>query len=113
MDDFEIFECTARDVLAISGELTEAAMDKLDSLLGNYPLAASGKMTLDLTDMDVDESIALTRLINSIRSLRDRLDHLVICGAPQILGHNLYRINELGQGHHIELIDMREDEAYG
>ena len=104
-----------RDRWIVEGELTSANVAQFDRELNGLEPEAS-TIELDLSALDITEGAdgaALTVLVGSLRRLSTRLSRLVLIGAPQILGHNLYRIGALMDGGAIELVDMRLDEPYG
>ena len=68
---------------------------------------------LDLHGLDIEDGVALATCINSLRELRARTSGLVLRGAPQMLGHNLYRTGMLEGPRAVELIEMRLDEPSG
>ena len=72
---------------------------------------ADRPITLDLFGLDIEDGVALTTCLNVLRDLRSRTGGLVIRGAPQMLGHNLYRAGLLGEVNGIELMETRLDEA--
>lgn len=94
--------------LSLGGELTASHGDVIEQSLSGLPTVS----TLDLTEFDIEDGVAATHAVNAVRLLRSRVSLLQIVGAPQVLAHNLYRTGLLAQGG-IELIAMREDEAYG
>lgn len=101
-----------KEAVLIEGELTEANVGEFErrmNELGQEPLR---EITLDLYGLDIDDGIALVTVINSLRRLRAHAARVVLKGAPQMLGHNLYRVGLLDDGA-IELIDMRLDEPSG
>jgi anti-anti-sigma factor len=74
---------------------------------------SSSTIILDLSGLDIDDGVALATAINSLRELRNRSAKIILTGAPQMLGHNLYRLGLLDEGGAVKLVDMRLDEPAG
>ena len=102
----------ACEIVVIEGELTEANAAEFERRVNEFFGEARREITLDLYGLDIDDGIALVTVINSLRRLRDQAARIVLKGAPQMLGHNLYRVGLLDD-HRIVLIDMRLDEPSG
>jgi hypothetical protein len=96
------------DYLALSGDLTRLNGQELLSWLQALPAITC----FDLADLDIEDGVAATEAVNAVRLLSSRVTRLRIIAAPQVLAHNLYRTGMLATGK-IELVDMREDEAFG
>ena len=96
------------EVLSLGGDLTRANGSVLEAWLQTLPPIS----VLDLSELDIEDGVAATHMVNAVRMLRSRVARLQIVAAPQVLAHNLYRTGLLAQGG-IELEAMREDEAYG
>lgn len=96
------------EVLTLGGDLTRVNGAVLEAWLQNLPLIS----VLELSELDIEDGVAATHMVNAVRMLRSRVAQLQIVAAPQVLAHNLYRTGLLAQGG-IELKAMREDEAYG
>ena len=99
--------------ILVEGDLREQNASDFESRLRTLVVDAGGSVILDLSGLDIEDGVALTTCINSLRELRARSIGLVLRGAPQMLGHNLYRTGLLGGSGAIELIDMRLDEPGG
>ena len=110
--DFRVIERMAGEAIIIEGELTEANAEEFERRLGELIQKPQREITLDLYGLDIEDGVALATFINSLRRLRARASRLVLKGAPQVLGHNLYRVGLLEQDA-ITLIDMRMDEPSG
>lgn len=94
--------------LLLSGDLKYCnSRDLLQWLSTLSPISC-----VDLTDLDIEDGVAATRAVNAVRMLCAQVSVLCLKGAPQVLAHNLYRTGLLAEGG-IELVDMRQDEAYG
>ncbi len=96
------------DSVVIEGELNSENAIEFDSFLRS--LEAHRTITLDLAGLDIEDGLALATAINALRELRARSARVIVARAPQLLGHNLYRLGLLES---IELVDMREDEPSG
>ena len=94
--------------LRLSGDLNRSNSAELLQWLPGIPPVRC----LELGELDIDDGVAATQAVNAVRLLCTQVTLLRIDAAPQVLAHNLYRTGLLAQGN-IELIDMREDEAYG
>jgi ABC-type transporter Mla MlaB component len=90
----------------LSRESAEALRRELDRWRG------SGALELDLADLEIVDPVGVLASVDAIRALAKTAEHLVIRGAPQLLGHNLYRSGLLEASSGIELVEMREDEPY-
>lgn len=99
--------------LIICGDLYRGNAIVLINYLRNFQEDAPKNLEVDLSQLDISDGTPMALLLNELRSLRKSLDSLVLIGAPQMLGHNLYRANLLEGPESIELREMREDEAYG
>lgn len=108
-----IIENSASDTAKIEGELSRENIAEFQSHMRAINSDASRAITLDLSALDIEDGIALATMINALRELNARAAKLTVQGAPQMLGHNLYRIGLLDGPRAIELIDMREDEPAG
>jgi anti-anti-sigma regulatory factor len=97
----------------ISGELTESNAAEFERQMHVINNAHSGAVTLDISELDIEDGVALATAINALRGLRARSSRLILMGAPQMLGHNLYRTGMLDGRGAIELVGMRLDEANG
>ena len=98
----------ARAVI-IEGELTEANAEEFERRMNELIQKPQREITLDLYGLDIEDGVALATFINWLRACDARL---ILKGAPQMLGHNLYRVGLLDSCA-IALIDMRLDEPSG
>ena len=96
------------ELLILRGDLTGVSGHELLSWLQTLPAIPS----LDLAELDIEDGVAATEAVNAVRLLCSRVTRLRIIASPQVLAHNLYRTGMLATGT-IELVDMREDEAFG
>jgi anti-anti-sigma regulatory factor len=99
--------------VVVEGELNESNAGEFERRLRGLAVRADGTITLNLLSLDIEDGIAVATAVNSLRELRARSARLVVECAPQILGHNLYRVGLLDGAAAIELIDMRQDEPSG
>ena len=103
--------------MSIEGELTEANAPEFERRLQAFGAKAmrgtSTERILDISRLDIEDGVALVTVLNALRLLRARSSALILRGAPQILGHNLYRTGMLDGSAAVELVDMRLDEANG
>jgi anti-anti-sigma regulatory factor len=97
----------------VEGDLREQNAADFESRVRTLVVETDGSVTLDLRGLDIDDGVALATCINSLRELRARTSGLVLLGAPQMLGHNLYRTGMLEGPGGVRLIDMRLDEPSG
>jgi ABC-type transporter Mla MlaB component len=105
------FSNQRRDRWVVEGELTRANAAHFEQEL-NAIESETSTIELDLSALDITDGAALAILVDSLRRLSTRLSRLVLTGAPQMLGHNLYRIGVLKEDGIIQLVDMRCDEPY-
>jgi len=110
--ELRIVEELDRELFFIEGELTTENAVDFESRLSALHVDAGSAITLDMTALDIEDGVALTTAINAIRGLRAGGARIVLKGAPQMLGHNLYRIGLLEGRNPIELVDLRADEPY-
>lgn len=109
--ELRIVESAAGPLVIIEGDLTASNACEFERRMRSLMARRDSALTLDLFALDVDDGVAVATAINVIRELLARSERLIIKGAPQILGHNLYRVGMLDKGSRIELVDMRFDEA--
>ncbi|HST21142.1 MAG TPA: STAS domain-containing protein [Blastocatellia bacterium] len=110
--DFRVIKRGASEAVTVEGELTEANAEEFERQMNELVREPGEKITLDLYGLDIEDGIALATFINSLRGLLALNARLVLKGAPQMLGHNLYRVGLLDSDA-ITLIDMRLDEPSG
>ena len=96
--------------LVVEGVLNEANSGEFASRLIHLQIDPHRPLVLDLGRLDIEDELALAVAVTSLRELRRRVSKLVLIGAPQILGHNLYRVGALEGARAIELVDMRLEE---
>ena len=97
----------------IVGDLREQNASDFEQLVRTLVVEPGDSVVLDLHRFDIEDGVALATCINSIRELGTRTSRILLRGAPQMLGHNLYRTGMLGGSGAVELIDMRLDEPSG
>jgi anti-anti-sigma regulatory factor len=111
--ELRVIEQTAIGSVIVEGDLTCDNAAQFERQLRALSAASGGSLILDLSGPDIDDGVALATAINSLRELRNRSAKIVLIGAPQMLGHNLYRVGLLDGSGAVELIDMRLDEPAG
>ncbi len=94
-----------------NGELTQDNSDQFQALAAALR-APAGVLRVEMGEFDIADGVAAVAAVNVVRLLA-REYRVVLVHAPQILGHNLYRVGALGDDSAITLEAMREDEAYG
>ena len=99
--------------LEVEGDLTREGALELLQRLESLPAAAGGTVTLDLYGLEVTDGVAAALAVDGIRALLRRGLRVVLRGAPQVLGHVLYRVGLLEEGESLELVELRQDEPYG
>ena len=99
--------------ILVEGDLREQNASDFESRVRTLVVDPGGSLILDLRGLDIEDGIALATCINSLRELRARVNVLVLRGAPQMLGHNLYRTGMLEGPGAVEMVDMRLDEPSG
>ena len=97
----------------VVGDLREQNASDFESRVRTLVVDPGGSLILDLRGLDIEDGVALATCINSLRELRARVNVLVLRGAPQMLGHNLYRTGMLEGPGAVEMVDMRLDEPSG
>jgi anti-anti-sigma regulatory factor len=96
--------------IKIEGEVSRSNIAEFERKLRSVQVEHGRAVALDLSGLDIEDSFALSAVINGLRDLCNRAGGLVLVGAPQMLGHNLYRVGLLGGPCAIKLVDMRQDE---
>lgn len=96
------------EVLSLAGELNRGNGVLLEQWLMNPPYISE----LNLAELDIEDGVAATHAVNTIRLLCLRVPQLRLVASPQLLAHTLYRTGMLAAGG-IELVAMREEEPYG
>lgn len=99
--------------ISLVGELNEQNAAAFAAKSKNLAVGRDTPVILNLHSFDIDDGVALAACVNVLRELRGRVDKLALRGAPQMLGHNLYRVGMLDGALAIELIEMRLDEPAG
>lgn len=107
-----IGRCSKGPVI-IEGDLSQSNSLEFKARLRDLFVERGQVVTLDLSGLDLEDSIAVATAIDSLRELVARRVRVVLRGAPQMLCHNLYRVGLLGGSNAIELIEMRTDEPAG
>jgi ABC-type transporter Mla MlaB component len=108
-----VIEQSADNTIRIAGELSGDGVDEFERRMRFVQVEAGRAITLDLTGLDIEDSLAVACAINVLRDLCVRACGVVVLGAPQMLGHNLYRVGLLGGPRRVTLVDMRQDEPAG
>ncbi len=108
----QIVAIGSENLLVIEGELNRHNAADFEMRMRAQPVAL-GDLSLDLHGLEIADGPAVTSAINVLRALLGRAARVVVHGAPQVLGHNLYRVGLLAADGPVELLDMRNDEAYG
>jgi anti-anti-sigma regulatory factor len=111
--DLQVSQHADSHTVMIAGDLSEANAIEFARQIDALSVKPNSALTLNLHGLDIDDGVALATVVNVIRRLRARVSRLILIGAPQMLGHNLYRVGLLGDDHGIELVDMRQDEPAG
>jgi hypothetical protein len=97
--------------LALSGELSGRMEWFAGALASTLP--ATGRITLDMAEFEVEDGVAMTHLINALRQQLRQGRGVTLDGASQLVAHNLYRIGLLDPASGLLLHNTREDEPYG
>jgi anti-anti-sigma regulatory factor len=109
----KLVERVAGKWASLEGDLSEANVSEFEARLSSLEVDGGAAFTLDLSGLDIDDGVAAATAVSCLRELRARALRLVLTGAPQILGHNLYRVGLLEGAGAIELVEMRLDEPSG
>lgn len=99
--------------IVIDGEMNQNNAEAFQQTLESLNIEPDSTIVIDMFGFDVDDGVSVAIAINTLRDLLKRVKKVQVIGAPQILGHNIYRVGLLESNTAIELIDMREDEPYG
>ena len=103
-------ERDTRGSIKIAGELNSLNADAFAADVQRLTEHEDGPLTLDFSNLDCDDGIALATCVSVLRDLRGRRSRLLLRGASQMLAHNLYRVGALEGSRAIELVDTRLDE---
>jgi len=99
-------------VIIVEGILARPTAASLEGLLATLLHKASGPASLDLTDLDIEDTEGMLALVDLLRAQQRAGVALTLIGAPQALGHNLYRSRLIEGPNAIRLVDMRQDEPF-
>lgn len=100
----------ASGVLHIAGELRRDNASTLAAQLSAAAHGADFPLTLDLFELDLEDSVATVYAVNAVRGLR-AFGPVIVRHAPQWMAHSLYRVNALSDGM-LRLEAPREEEPY-
>ena len=112
-DSSEVCLSESDDEIVVTGDLNEKNASSFAAETRDLTVDGKEPLILNLRGLDIDDGTALAILLNVLRELRARAGKLIVCGAPQMLGHNLYRVGMLEGPDAVELLDMRFDEPAG
>ena len=107
------FSSDSEGATLVVGDLREQNASEFEFRLGELMVEPGASVILDVHGLYIEDGVALATCINALRELRTRVSGLVLRGAPQMLGHNLYRIGMLEGPAAVDLVDMRLDEPSG
>lgn len=96
--------------LSVEGALSAPAAAHLVAQAATLDLPDT--LWLDLSELEVDDGVAVAELINLVRALAARVTLLTLHDAPQMLAHTLYKVGMLEEGH-IRLSQPRQEEGSG
>ncbi len=99
-------------VIIVEGILARTTAASLEGLLTTLLNKTPGPADLDLTDLDIEDTEGMLALMDLLRARQQAGVTLTLIGAPQALGHNLYRARLLEGPHAVRLVDMRQDEPF-
>jgi anti-anti-sigma regulatory factor len=111
--ELRVIEQSAPEPVIIEGDLSVDNAAEFERRMLALKTESGRAIRLNLSGLDIDDGVALATAINALRELRNRSAKIILTGAPQILGHNLYRVGLLAGSRAVELIDMRIDEPAG
>lgn len=111
--NIRIIERSIDEPVTVEGDLNAENAAEFESRMRAINSDPSRRIILNFSALDIEDGVGIATAVNVLRELRSRTNHLVLVGAPQMLGHNLYRIGLLDGSAAIELVDMREDEPAG
>ena len=99
-------------VIILEGILACTTAASLEGLVAHLLQKAPGPAALDLTDLDIEDTDGMLALVDFLRARQQAGIALTLIGAPQALGHNLYRMRIMEGPNPIRLVDMRHDEPF-
>ncbi len=97
--------------LTLSGTLERDTIAGLNLALARLS-PPGGAIAVELDAFEIADGLAAVAMVNLIRHIA-ATRHVTLCNAPQLLGHNLYRVGALAAGGMIELRALRDEEPYG
>ncbi len=97
--------------LTLSGTLEQDTIAALDAAVERLSLPL-GAIDIELGAFDIADGLAAVAMVNLIRRIAATRP-VTLCNAPQLLGHNLYRVGALAAGGMIALQALRDEEPYG
>ena len=99
-------------LIIVEGILARTTATSLEGLLATLLNKARGPTSLDLTDLDIEDTEGMLALVDLLRAQQRAGVALTLIGAPRALGHNLYRARLVEGPNGIRLVDMRQDEPF-
>ena len=75
-----------------------------------HPLAISQVTVFEMSDLEIEDGLALVTTVNMLRAIGQRIARLIIRGAPTLLTDSLYKQGLLDGSHGILLEEPAIDE---
>lgn len=69
-------------------------------------------LELEMGELDLEQGADMAQLVSQLKGLLQRGQRLRLLEPPQLVVHNLYRVN-VWPHPLLEVVDMRQEEAYG
>ena len=73
--------------------------------------AREGRVELMMEDAELTDAVSVARMVDGVRLLVGRFEHVRLIRSPQLLAHTLYRVGMIREGAPLELIEPREEEG--
>ncbi len=99
-------------LIIVEGILARTTAASLEGLVTHLLHRTPGPAHLDLTDLDIEDTEGMLALVDLIRARQQAGVALTLIGAPQALGHNLYRARLVEGPNPVRLVDIRQDEPF-
>lgn len=99
-------------LIIVEGILARTTAGSLEGLVIHLLSRTPGPAHLDLTELDIEDTEGMLALVDLIRARQQAGVALTLIGAPQALGHNLYRARLVEGPNPVRLVDIRQDEPF-
>ena len=92
------------------GDVDAAAAGRVLKAL-EAEMVREGGVELMMEDAELTDAVSVARMVDAVRLLVGRFEHVRLIRSPQLLAHTLYRVGMIREGAPLELIEPREEEG--